>query len=159
MSVTVAENKSVNVDKARSRNGGEGEEEARTLGTNERQTPRKRIHEIRKPIRMRARVVLPNRDILICVLEHRTPILIDIEVIGSGEDRDDRREVFLGCFSVHRIPGINSILLAKTMLADNADGSSVPSVLGFVTTYHREKVVPLEELADGVVPEENQTSI
>lgn len=38
-------------------------------------------------------------------------------------------------------------------------GSSVPSVLGFVTTYHREKVVPLEELADSVVPEENQTSV
>lgn len=106
MSVTVTENKSVNVNKARSQNGGEGEE-ARTLGANERQAPCKRIHEIRKPIRMRARVVLPNSDILVCVLEHCTPILIDIEVIGSGEDRDDRREVFLGCFSVHRIPGIN----------------------------------------------------
>ena len=71
---------------------------------------------------MRARIVLPNRNILVRVLEDRTPILIDIEVIGRREDGDDRREVFLGCFSVHRIPKISRTWLEERMFADEMGG-------------------------------------
>ena len=63
--------------------------EERTFGTNERQTPRERIHEIREPIGMRRRVVLPNRNILVRVLENRATIMVHIKIIRSGEDGDD----------------------------------------------------------------------
>lgn len=78
---------------------------------------------------MRIRVVLPDRNVLIRVLEHRASILVHIEIIWRREDRDDRRKVLLGRLAVHRIPRI----------------------LRFVPSDYRQQVVPFEELADAVI--------
>ena len=54
---------------------------ARTFCPNKRQTPREPIHEIRKPIWMGVAIILPDGDVLICVFEDRTPIVVGVQVI------------------------------------------------------------------------------
>ena len=38
---------------------------------------------------MCSRVVLPNRNVLVRVLENRATIMVDIKIVWSGEDGDD----------------------------------------------------------------------
>jgi len=38
---------------------------------------------------MRARVVLPNRNTLVRVLENRATIMVRVNIVRSGEDADD----------------------------------------------------------------------
>lgn len=54
---------------------------------------------------MSTRVILPYRDILVRVLDDRTTVMIHVQIIRSGKDGDDRRELFERCFSVHSITG------------------------------------------------------
>jgi len=85
---------------------------------------------------MRTRIILPNRDILVGILQHRSAILVHVQIIRRREDRDHTREVLLGRLAVHR----------------------VAMVLCFVAPDHGEEVVALEELADGGVGIEEGTT-
>lgn len=52
---------------------------------------------------MRAIVVLPYRDILICIFEHRSAVTVNIKVIGGREDRDHGRKLFRWRLAMHRV--------------------------------------------------------
>jgi hypothetical protein len=57
-----------------------------TLGADKRQAPRERVHKVGQPVRMRARVELPDGDVAVGVLDYRAAIVVDVEVVGRGED-------------------------------------------------------------------------
>jgi len=50
---------------------------------------------------MRARIILSNCNVLICVLDHRASVVVHVQVVGGREDGDDGGEVLLGDLLVH----------------------------------------------------------
>ena len=78
---------------------------------------------------MIARIELPDRDVLVHVLQHRSSIMVEVAVVGRGEDGDDGWELLCSCFSSHL----------------------VPLLLDFMCTDDAEEVVPFEEIADGFI--------
>lgn len=48
-------------------------------------------------------MVLPYRDVLIRIFKDRATVVVDVEVVRGGEDRDDRRKLFGGGFAEHRV--------------------------------------------------------
>jgi hypothetical protein len=61
------------------------------LLSNERKTPGKCVHEIREPEWVWACMILAYFNSLVRVLEHSTPVVMHIEVIGCREHCDQRR--------------------------------------------------------------------
>jgi hypothetical protein len=53
---------------------------------------------------MSTRVVLSDSYILVRILEYSTPVMIDVQVIGSREYSDNRWEISSRCFPIHRVP-------------------------------------------------------
>ena len=49
------------------------------------------------------RIVLPNRNILVCIFQNSTAVVVHVQIVGRGEDGDDGRKVAFGCFAVHGV--------------------------------------------------------
>lgn len=86
---------------------------AQTFGADERQAPSERINEIREPIRMRTGVELSDCDVLIRVFEYCTTIVIDITVIWSRKNSDDRRKLLRRCLALHVVTMVLSFVTAN----------------------------------------------
>lgn len=78
---------------------------------------------------MRARVVLADSYVLVGVLDDSSAIVIYVQVVWSGEDGDDRWELFRGRLFVH----------------------GVASILRLVAPYYTKQVGAVEELTRSVV--------
>lgn len=52
---------------------------------------------------MTARVELPDRDVLVCVLDDGAAIVVDIEIVGCAKDGNDRGKLFRRRFAVHHV--------------------------------------------------------
>jgi hypothetical protein len=48
-------------------------------------------------------IVLPDRDILVRVLDHRAPVVVHVQIVRRAEDRDDRGKLFGRGLAVHRV--------------------------------------------------------
>lgn len=48
----------------------------------------------------------PDRDVPILILNDRTPIVVDVEIVRCTEDRYDGRELLRRCLAMHRVPGV-----------------------------------------------------
>ena len=70
-------------------------------------------------------IELSNRDIFVHILQNRTPVMIEVTVVRSREDRDDRRELLRARLACHL----------------------VALLLDFVCSYDAQEVVTLEEVA------------
>lgn len=57
---------------------------------------------------MGAIIVLPYRDILVGILEHRPTVTVHVEIIGCGEDGDDGGKLFGRGFAMHRVSGCST---------------------------------------------------
>lgn len=81
------------------------EQHLRDLRADERQRPREGVHEVRQPVRVRRRVELPDRDVLVLVLDHRAFVVVDVEVVRRAEDCDDGGEFLCLGLAMHEVPG------------------------------------------------------
>jgi len=78
---------------------------------------------------MRTGIVLPDGDVLVCVFEDRTAIVVCIQVIRGRKNRDHGRELLRRRFPVH----------------------GVTRILCFVPPEHAKQVVPVQESTDRLV--------
>lgn len=53
-------------------------------------------------------IILPYRDILIGVFEYGSTIVVDVEVVGSGEDGYYRGKLLGGGLAMHRVSAPNA---------------------------------------------------
>jgi hypothetical protein len=133
----------------------------RTLLPHKRQTPRKRVHKVGQPIRVCRRIVLPNRDILVRVFQDSTAVVVHVQIVGRGEDGDDRRKVAFGCFAVH---GVSEILMGFEFFMKmgygegEGEGDNIPCILCFMSADESEQPIAIQELADGVIPSKKNTT-
>jgi hypothetical protein len=137
----------------------------RTLLPNKRQTPRKRVHKVGQPIRVCRRIVLPNRNILVGIFQYSPTIMVHIQIVWRGEDSDDRREVAFGCFAVHGVSDVDdarfSVWVSYRMWKrsgdkENDESMNIPCILCFMSADESEQPIPIQELADGVVPSKKE---
>lgn len=85
---------------------------------------------------MRGAVELSNIHNIVLVFQNCRFVVVNIEIVGSGEDGHDAGEAGRSSFSVH----------------------SISSVLGFVSSNDGEQVVLLEECAGGRVREKERAT-
>ena len=78
---------------------------------------------------MRTGVILPDGNVLVCVFEDRTAVVIGVQVVRGRKYGNDRRELLRRCFPVH----------------------SVTRVLCFMPPEHSEEIVPIQESANCIV--------
>lgn len=52
---------------------------------------------------MATRIELPNRDVLVCVLDDSPAIMVHVKIIGCTKDGDDGGELFSRSFAVHHV--------------------------------------------------------
>lgn len=74
-----------------------------TLLSNKGQTPRKHVHEIRQPVRVRCAVELSNVHDIIFVFQHSGFVVVHIKVIGGGENSHHWRKRGCLALSIHTI--------------------------------------------------------
>lgn len=55
----------------------------------ERQRPRKDVHKVRQPVRMRAAVELTNVHDVVFVFEDSGLVVVHVEIVGSAKDGHD----------------------------------------------------------------------
>lgn len=72
---------------------------------------------------------MPNRDILIGILENRPPVFVHVQVIWSRENSNHGREITFRGLAKYRIT----------------------SVLGFMSSDDGKQVISVEELAHSVI--------
>ena len=95
-----------------------------TFLANKREGPGEDIHEVREPVGVWAAVELSDVHHIILVLEHRSFVVVHIQIVGSGENCYQRWESGGLAFSVH----------------------SVSCILGLVRPDDGQKVVLLQEI-------------
>lgn len=54
---------------------------------------------------MTARIELPDRDVLVGVLDDGPAIVVHVEIVGRAKDGDHRGKLLGRRFAVHHIPG------------------------------------------------------
>lgn len=101
------------------------EVEGRTLLSNERQTPRKDVHEVRQPVRVRGGVELSDVHDVGLVLEDGGLVLVNVEVVGSREERHDGREASRLCLAVHAVLRRGDHRMVRTCRGAEAEGVDV----------------------------------
>lgn len=109
-----------------------GDEHIGDLLSNERQRPGEDVHEVGEPVRVRGAVELSNVHDVVLILQHSGLIVVNIEVIGGGENRHDTGEASGPGLAIHSVTGI----------------------LGLVGADNGEKIILLQEGAGGRVREE-----
>ena len=87
----------------------------RTLLADEWKTPCKRIHEVWQPVRMWCRVELPDVEEIALVLQDSGFVVVDIEIVGCGEEGHYGREASCPCLTVHAVSrlGVNTSEIAR----------------------------------------------
>ena len=59
---------------------------------------------------MRRCIELPNRDVLVHILEYSGTVPVYITVIRRAEDSDDRWELLFGSLAIHLISSIDGFI-------------------------------------------------
>ena len=72
---------------------------------------------------------VPDRDILVLVFDHCTPVMVYIQIVRSTEYRDHRRKLLLQRLTMH----------------------GVSRILCFMSAEYTQKLVALQELACSLV--------
>jgi len=80
----------------------------RTFLADERQTPGKRVHEVREPVRMGGAIELPDVQDITLVLENSRFVVVTIEIVRAREESHDRWETCCPRLSVHPIAKITA---------------------------------------------------
>jgi hypothetical protein len=131
-----------------------------TLLSHERQTPGEDVHKVRKPVWVRSAVELANVHDVVLVLEDRSLVVVDVEVVGSREDGHDRGESSRLGLAVHPVTarggGRSDV---SSGLRRRVGARNVPSILSLVRTNNGQQTVPLEELAGGGVAAEEARKV
>ena len=73
---------------------------------------------------------VPDCDVLVLILDHRTAIVVHVQIVRRTEYRDHRWKLLPCRFAMHR----------------------VSSVLGLVPTENSQELIALQKLACGLVP-------
>jgi len=79
---------------------------------------------------MTTRIELPDRDILVCVLDDGATIVVDIEIIWRAKDGDDRGKLFGWRFAVHHVSGA-----WMTCEGDKESDRNAPCILSLVPSH------------------------
>lgn len=82
----------------------ERKKETLALFAYKRQAPIKHIHKVRKPVRMRRRIELPDIQHILIVPQHRSLVIVHVDVVGRRENGHQRREPGRLALAVHAVP-------------------------------------------------------
>lgn len=124
-----------------------GQDNRLTLFPDERHTPGEHVHEIGKPVGMRAAIKLPNVHHVRFVLQHRGLVVIHVEIVGRAENCHHGGETGRLRFAVHSIPESRRKDL-KTVIGTLWNA---PGILSFVSSDNGQEVIALEEVTCGLV--------
>ena len=102
----------------------------RTLLADEWKTPCKRIHEVWQPVRMWCRVELPDVEDIALVLQDSGLVVVDIEIVGCGEEGHYGREASCPCLTVHAV-SVGDEQSEYPSRRDRQHG--IPGILGFMS--------------------------
>ena len=75
----------------------------RTFLSDERQTPREHVHEVRQPVRMGRTVKLANVHHIVLIFQNGRFVVVHVEIVRSGEYRDQTGKTGALTFLVHAI--------------------------------------------------------
>ena len=79
---------------------------------------------------MTTRVELPDCDVLISILDDSPAIMVNIEIVWSTEDSDNRGKFLCGSLAIHHISAAETAWQETKGVTDN-----IPCILSFVSSY------------------------
>ena len=82
------------------------------------------------------------------IFEHSCFVIVDVEVVGSGEDGHNRWEACRFGLAIHAIPRCINV---RIRLAFRGEYENVPSILSLMRPDDGKQVVPLEELTRSLI--------